>query len=131
MGSIDSLEKPIDIETRKELISMMRQNILGVSKNITSLLKVAKMDMLQGELALSNVGLKNVLETIAKQAHLLYQSIYTGCDGEVIKRNCKITPLQKSIVINTDEAKLKEVLLIVIENALRHSPKDENLPVVP
>jgi signal transduction histidine kinase len=106
-------EGELDIDTREEFLGEMRVQVDRLSKLATDLLDLSRLDAGAVEMAHEDVVLAQLAEDAVREASAVAtrrgSTLRLGATGE------------RSVAI-ADEARVRQVLRALIDNALRHTP---------
>lgn len=103
-----------DPKTRKELAEVILDESVRMKRLVNDLLDLAKLEARQIELERTTVNIVDTLETIIKKYRRLYPE----------KRFAVELPQQAEIYLYIDIARMEQVLINIIDNAIRHTEAD-------
>lgn len=103
-----------DPKTRKELAEVILDESVRMKRLVNDLLDLAKLEARQIELERTTVNIVDTLETIIKKYRRLYPEKCFTLE----------LPQQAEIYLYVDIARIEQVLINIIDNAIRHTEAD-------
>ncbi len=131
LGNINVLERNSatqDEETR-ELLEGIKVSVTQANDKVSQLLKVAQLDMSPNRATSEVIDLDSTIATIVGQAKYLFQAYNTDVSRELIDSHVRLQ-LNSASKIDADTKSISDLVLTLMDNAFKHSPKAHQLPTV-
>ncbi len=126
IGNLEMLQRTKSDKVRKEMLGMIRESIDDANKQISQIFEVAKLDRQPSQKEFSVLDVTSLFKEISTKTEFLFKSYYP--DIESTKCIVFQTPEEGELIAHRQE--LVSALMMIIDNALLHSPKEKELPCV-
>lgn len=103
-----------DVETRKKYLKIIESEVERLSKLVTNVLDLSRIDLGTMKFAIENVG-------ISKQMEEVKNEMTQRVEGKGLK--LEFTVEKNLPVVRTDRERLREVLINLIDNSAKYTPK--------
>lgn len=122
-GSLESLNDDMlnDKEIVGRYVSQIKGEIIWLQKMIEELLDLTRLQASEFKLEFDEFDLGELVGDVLMSARILAK-------GKNIVINCK--PPEKEIIINGDYDRLRQLLMILIDNAIKYSEEEKNITVI-
>lgn len=129
LNNLQLLKQSKQGDDTSSYINTIRDNLLESTEILNQLLQVAKMDIFSPNSKKENINTKELLEQVFGKAKILFRSHYPHATDKDIERNITLGNVDEQ-TLHGDRRSLTEAVLILMDNALIHSPFPKDWPQI-
>jgi PAS domain S-box-containing protein len=129
LGNISMLKDKCKNRQQAELLEEIEKSINWSNEKISQMLKVAQLDVTASNSACEIISIDEHIQSLISPAIRLFQAYYPGLDPQSIPMFLTyLTESSAKIKVNVPQ--LNELILTILDNAFKHSPRTDDLPEV-